>query len=568
MEEKKRKPPMKGKPRGDRPGGPKKDNNRPRRPDQERSQRPQRTDRPSRKDDRPPRTDRPTTDKPRGMNRRALLQLSAELLHEFRCGDGPADRAVGDYFHKRKFLGSADRTFIGDAFFQTLRHLRRYDEAIFSSFSGQFVARARASVGFPVTQPIGARSWQAGQRSAPEGKKPQWLSSDRVIDTLRVGIAAVEAGIVPVEDLTAELLRAWPQPNSNRPGSEEIPEQPVEEKPASKSPIKPIQSASVERMCARSLELAGTYSQPGKSMDSARRHSFPDWLWAQIGVGRDLDQCESLAASLALPAPITLRVNTLRVTLNEARAGLIKAGIKAIPGTHTPDALVLRERVPRLSLPGIREGWFEFQDEGSQLIGVYTGVEPGMTVVDACAGGGGKTLHLAALMANEGKILPVDVDEARVKDLHRRAKRAGVRIMDEPRLLNPGDPIPTDIPPADLVLIDAPCSGTGTIRRSPDRRWRLSSHELEIYRQAQSRLLDQWAVRIRPGGALVYSTCSLLHVENSHQISEFLQRHPEFTIAPPAGFPGPLSDKGELITTPDQHGCDGFYAARLVRSGD
>lgn len=499
------------------------------------------------------------------MNRRALLQLSAELLHEFRCGDGPADRAVGDYFHKRKFLGSADRTFIGDAFFQTLRHLRRYDEAIASAFSGQFVARPRASVGFPVIQPIGARSWQPGQRSAPEGKKPQWLASDRVIDTLRVGLAAVEAGIAPAEDLTAELLRAWPQPNSNRPGSEEPTEEAGEEKPVKKSPIKPIQSSSVERMCARALELAKSHTEAGNTMDAARRYSFPDWLWAQIGVGRSMDQCLALAAALALPAPITLRVNTLRVTVEEATEALRAAGIRATAGPLVPGSIILQERVPRLSLPGIRDGWFEFQDEGSQLIGVYTGAEPGMKVVDACAGGGGKTLHLAALMKNEGSILPIDIDEARVKDLHRRTKRAGVGIMDQPSLLAPGDAIPGDIGPVDLVLIDAPCSGTGTLRRSPDRRWRLSSHELEIYRQTQAGLLDKWADRIRPGGVLVYSTCSLLDLENSHQVTQFLERRPDFTLAPPAGFEGPLSKRGELVTTPDEHGCDGFYAARLVR---
>lgn len=507
------------------------------------------------------------------MNPRALLQLSAELLHEFRHGDGPADRALGDYCHKRKFLGSADRQFIGDAYFQALRHLRRYDEAIFSAFNGQFIARPRPSSGFPIHLAIGARTWEPGQRFSGEGGKPEWLASDRVLDTLRVGLAAVEIGITSQEDLTAELLRAWPQPNSSRPGSEELPPAPPPEptpdqegeKPKKKSPIKPIQTASVERMCARAIELMHDHAKPGSDMTAPRRHSFPDWLWAQLVMGRSTDQVGRLATSLHRPAPVTLRVNTLRVTVPEVITALEKAGISFTMGSLSPEAIILPERVPRLSLPGIRDGWLEFQDEGSQLVGLYAGAAPGMTVVDACAGGGGKTLHLGALMANQGKIHPFDIADDRLKDLHRRAQRAGLRIMGEPRLLPENTPPPPDLTDVDLVLIDAPCSGTGTIRRAPDRRWRLSPHELEIYRHAQSSLLATWAPRVKPGGALVYSTCSLLELENHLQVAAFLDRHPEFRLSPPDGFEGPLTSNGELVTTPDEHGCDGFYAARLVR---
>lgn len=501
----------------------------------------------------------------KGLNKRALLQITAELLHTFRHGEGPADRTASEYFRKRKFLGASDRAFIGDVYFHALRHLRRYDEAIFSAFSGQFIARPRAAAGFPLTQPIGAITWEArAPKAGHAGPMPRWVPSDRLVDTLRVGLAAVEMGAAAFEDLAGELARAWPKPRKDG----DAPEKPEEERrpaPAGKSPLKDIGPAAIERMTGRALEQARAFARPGAVIHGARRHSFPDWLWAQLSIGRNEEDLQALAASLAQPAPVALRVNTLATTIDEAEAALRGAGIAVERGRLSPETLLASDRIPRQGVPGFKEGWLEFQDEGSQLVTRYCGAAPGMTVIDACAGGGGKTLHLAALMENRGRLLALDVDSHRLEETARRAARAGVSILEPPRHVHGGMPVPPDVPAPDLVLIDAPCTGTGTLRRSPDQRWRLSQARMEGLRQAQLALLEEWAPHIPAGGILVYATCSLLDIENGAQVVNFLHRHPGFVIEPPPAFDGPLTERGELATNPGRDGCDGFYAARLVR---
>jgi 16S rRNA (cytosine967-C5)-methyltransferase len=201
------------------------------------------------------------------------------------------------------------------------------------------------------------------------------------------------------------------------------------------------------------------------------------------------------------------------------------------------------------------------------LVALFCGVRPGMTVVDACAGGGGKTIHLGALMENDGVIHAMDIDPDRMAPLVRRAGRAGLTIHSLGHRYAPDGSIVSAPEAADLVLLDVPCSGTGVLRRNPENRWRLSHERLETLRQTQQRLLDMWAPRVRPGGVLVYATCSLLEVENAMQVDAFLERHPEFTREAPEGFTGPVDAKGDLRTAPHTEGCDGFYAARLRRRG-
>jgi 16S rRNA (cytosine967-C5)-methyltransferase len=256
-------------------------------------------------------------------------------------------------------------------------------------------------------------------------------------------------------------------------------------------------------------------------------------------------------------APLDIRVNTLKAS----RATIAIEGAEATP--HSPVGLRLPEGTLVESLPVYADGAIEVQDEGSQLVSLACAAAPGMTVIDLCAGAGGKTLALVAAMANEGRIIAADADRARLTRLPPRAMRAGVTIA-ETRLLDAGreaEAVADLDGQADLVVVDAPCSGTGTWRRNPEARWRLTPARIERLVALQRRLLDVGAGLVRPGGRLVYIVCSLLEEEGAEQISRFLSDGG--WVAEPIALPaGALHGPG-LRLTPAQDGTDGFFVARL-----
>ncbi len=285
----------------------------------------------------------------------------------------------------------------------------------------------------------------------------------------------------------------------------------------------------------------------------------PAWLIdALTASGIDAEQ-----AALLDRAPLDLRVNRLKADPAQVRAELPDA--EPIPGL--PDALRLPADTPVEASAGYREGAFEVQDAGSQIVALAAGAAPGMRVVDLCAGGGGKTLALALAMENRGTLLATDSDRSRLSRLMPRAQRAGVTIV-ETRLLDPGrerKPLADWAGSADVVLVDAPCSGTGTWRRNPEARWRLTPARLAKLVETQARLLDVAAALVRPGGALVHIVCSLLDAEGADQASAFLARHPDWAAAPlalPAGTPHGAG----MRLTPLSHSTDGFFVAKLVRA--
>ncbi len=476
------------------------------------------------------------------MNAKALLQLGAELLFQFRHGNQAADRAFAGYVARRKFLGATDKRFLADVYYHTLRHLRRQDEAILSAFSGTVLAQNRITAGFPVTAPEMAVCWEwpAGGPAEVERKSPRQYPEDRAVDTARLGLSAIERGLMPAVEAADELIRTWPR------------------NPA----FRPVQRDSLVRIVERAAEVAAAYQRPKRVTEADRAHSWPPWLWAMLTEGRTPEQAEATARALAEQGPATLRVNTLKTNVEEACEALRAAGIEFSAHEFLREALVLDRRVSRAQLPRNNEGWFEWQDAGSQAISALSGVRPGMKVLDACAGGGGKTLHLAALMRNEGELYALDADETRLEVLHRRAARAGVTCL---------RPARAELPQRfDLILLDVPCSGTGALRRNPEVKWRLSVARMEVLRRTQRELLDKWGARLAPGGVLLYATCSLLGLENENQVEEFLEAHPSWRILPPeeeSGFRSAVTERGELKTDPALHGCDGFYAARLAPAG-
>lgn len=466
------------------------------------------------------------------MKPQALLQLGAEQLHLFRHSNTPADRALAEYFRSRKFLGAGDRAFIADNYYHLLRHLRRIDEAILSAFTGQSIVETQYSTGFPVTADVGARAWQ---RTPGKGAPPRHTDLDRATDTLRLGLAAIERKEITAADVAAELTRSFPTAEGRQ----------------------PLSATALQRMTERAAEVMELYRHPRRALDTDRAWSFPPWLWAMLAYNRADEELRRLGDALNEQAPMTLRVNTLRANVDEAARNLDRWKVVHKPCTYAPHGLLLEKRASRGAIPRMDDGWFEVQDEGSQLVSVYTAPTPGSTVVDACAGGGGKSIHLAAMMENKGRILAADAEPARLENLKKRAERSGATIIE---LIDAAQ-----TPEADLVLIDAPCSGTGTLRRNPEIRWRLTQRALQEVIETQMQLLDKWAPSVKTGGHLVYATCSLLREENEAQIDRFLEVNKDFELDPPQMDSMLLTDRGELRLLPHVHGCDGFYAARLRR---
>ncbi len=282
---------------------------------------------------------------------------------------------------------------------------------------------------------------------------------------------------------------------------------------------------------------------------------MPSWLAAALSAsGVSPDQ----QAALIDRAPLDVRVN--RQFADPASIAQALGG-EPIPGV--PDAL----RLPTGTNVDAYAGQIEVQDAGSQIVSLAARARPGERIADLCAGGGGKTLALAAAMRNEGHILATDIDRARLSRLAPRAEKAGVTIV-ETLLLDPKREAAalTDwAETADTVLIDAPCSGTGTWRRNPEARWRLTADRLARFAEQQRHVLDVGAALVRPGGALVYVVCSLLDAEGAGQVEAFLADHPDWRAEPldlPAGSPRGAG----LRLDPASHATDGFFVARLIRA--
>ena len=280
----------------------------------------------------------------------------------------------------------------------------------------------------------------------------------------------------------------------------------------------------------------------------AVRESIPDWL-DQVGAEELGNDWSTVLSALNQRAPVFLRSNTLKCSRDELLEWLEQEGVEASGVDRLPDAVRLSGVLPKRLA---RDGRFEIQDAGSQMIAPLVGAEPGMRVVDACAGAGGKTLHLAALMEGKGEVLALDVDDRKLKQLSERAKRAGVRNV---RVAKWSSSTLNEYRGwADCLLIDAPCSGLGTLRRQPDLKWRLSEPQLSKVKRTQRKLLDHYPELLRSGGRFVYSTCSVLPSENERQVRQLLERDPRWTM------------EESVSVSPFETGFDGFYMARCGRS--
>jgi 16S rRNA (cytosine967-C5)-methyltransferase len=309
------------------------------------------------------------------------------------------------------------------------------------------------------------------------------------------------------------------------------------------------------------------------------RGDYPEWLDPYFAAVFGDDRAEE-GAALSRRAPVDLRVNTLKGDRDAALAALAHFG--ATPTPWSPAglriALTADAKSPPLQAePAFLEGLIEVQDEGSQLAALLSGARPGETAVDLCAGGGGKTLALAALMENSGRLIATDTDTRRLAPIHPRIARAGATIVDVRTPRGKAELLGDVRGAADLVLIDAPCTGVGAWRRNPDAKWRVRPGALELRIKAQDEALDRAARLVRPGGRIAYITCSVLDDENGARVRSFVGGHPEFAVMPPGEVMGALGGEAErfeaavrvsdegLLMTPRRTGTDGFFVSVLRR---
>ena len=309
------------------------------------------------------------------------------------------------------------------------------------------------------------------------------------------------------------------------------------------------------------------------------RGDYPEWLDPYLAKVFGEERAEE-GAALASRAPLDLRVNALKGERDEALAQL--ADLKPEPARWSPHGLRIKlaadAKNPAVHAePAYLKGLVEIQDEGSQLAALLAGAKPGEQVLDLCAGGGGKTLALAAVMQNKGQIYATDDDKRRLAPIHERLARAGARNVQVRTPKSVGNELDDLAGKLDLVLIDAPCTGIGAWRRNPDAKWRVRPGALEVRNKEQVAVLDRAAALVKPGGRIAYITCSVLDEENGAQVRAFAGRHPGFTVQPPAEVTNALgeraylfrraalmSDEG-LLMTPRRTDTDGFFVSILRR---
>lgn len=282
----------------------------------------------------------------------------------------------------------------------------------------------------------------------------------------------------------------------------------------------------------------------------AQQESYARWFdsLAEDQLGK---KWPTIAKAMNTPNTVNIRVNPLKASREQVLEALQEAGIKAYDHPVFDEAICLEGRPKLNNIRAFQEGWFEVQDAGSAEIGRFLNPTPGSTTIDACAGAGGKTLLLGALMENSGKLIALDVEGRKLGELKKRTQRSGLNIV-ETRAWEEKGVLQELEGTADYLLLDVPCSGTGVIKREPDTKWKLAPEHLERLEGVQADILHRYPTMLKPGGTLVYATCSILPMENSNQVNKFLEKHPEFML------------ENELTVDPGTNN-DGFYMAKLIK---
>lgn len=280
------------------------------------------------------------------------------------------------------------------------------------------------------------------------------------------------------------------------------------------------------------------------------RESIPEWL-DELGQDELKNEWENILSALNKKADSVIRINTLKINNQDLQKKLFEANIPFQTIDQNEHALIIHKKnIFQSDL--FKNGYFEMQDAASQLVAPFLDLQSGMRVIDACAGAGGKSLHISSLLENKGYVISLDTEKWKLEELKKRAKRNGVSII-ETRWIENNKVIKRLTESCDRLLLDVPCSGLGVLRRNPDAKWKLTKEFIEEVKKTQSSILDSYCKMLRPGGKMVYATCSILPSENQNQISTFLNKHKEFIL------------EEEKTIWPHQFGFDGFYMARLKK---
>lgn len=443
------------------------------------------------------------------MNRASLIGHLIELYDEVRTLKQPADVFVASFFRSRHYLGSKDRRFITETLYGMFRNILLLEA---------YVGAVRSS----------------------SGRRDAGIPSLCLYSAYAVRIAREEPPAVLPE--VSGLWRIY---------CGDIECEPFLQKLAVVDPFLLIPD-DIER------RLSITYS-------------LPDFMIGEWLTRYGTEETGNLCKAIHQPAPLTLRVNTLRTSRDHCREALHLEGVETHPANLSPVGLRATKRFNAQALRSFRDGLFEIQDEGSQLLSLLVGARPGMRVVDACAGGGGKTLHLAAIMENQGHLVAIDVQQRRLNNIRERIHRAGVTIAEVLLAGRDQTPIERLHDSVDAVLVDAPCSGSGTLRRNPVAKLLITEDTVEQLSRTQHKVLQTYAQLVKPGGRIVYTTCSLFLKENEAVVESFLADRPDFRLVPapdilsPQGIALPSSD-GYLTLLPHRTTTDGFFAAVMERS--
>lgn len=335
-----------------------------------------------------------------------------------------------------------------------------------------------------------------------------------------------------------------------------------------------LQSKAVESVSTSSLQDMAEHKWPGADdpvTSIGMEYSFSDWMVQKFIESFGIDGTRELCSSFNETAPITIRVNLLKTSVGECQKKLEEEGIETTPTRFSPFGLTLRKRINVFQLKAFREGYFEVQDEGSQLLPLLIDPKPTDKVLDACAGAGGKTLELAALMKNRGEILASDLNEFRIVELKKRARRAGAFNIRTKRIDFSKEVQEMKGIIFDKVLVDAPCSGIGTIRRNPGMKWSVTPETVKEISQKQLSILSQAARFVKKGAKLFYATCTLFRDENEAVVDQFVSKHNEFIVIDPT----PILERTEIphqknstyiYLMPHLHGTDAFFCAILERT--
>jgi 16S rRNA (cytosine967-C5)-methyltransferase len=440
------------------------------------------------------------------MQLASLLGHTHEILGIILHSPHPADSLIDQFFRARKYLGSHDRRFIAETAYGTLRHLRRCD--------------------WTVTQACKVPSSEL----FPE-------------DLLFLQIAAFHILERRQPALTAETL------------------------------LPRIKGSRLKDSLADVFARFENLTLPSSGDDAASigiTFSFPDWMVNRIVSEYGLDEAKAIFARLNQPAPLTVRVNTLQIEREKCQEVLRTQGIETVPTLLSPIGLQVPKRMNMFSIAAFKEGMFEVQDEGSQLLPLLIDPKPTAKVLDACAGAGGKTLEFAAIMKNRGEILAADINGFRLEELKKRSRRAGasnIRIREIDDLRELEDQFLASF---DVVFVDAPCSGIGTIRRNPGMKWLVTEETVREVSVKQRAILESCASLVKPGGRLVYATCTLFREENEETVESFLSSHEEFRPFSLEAAVARLNIKNAMAgpwlkLMPHIHETDGFFCAVLEK---